>query len=703
MRRQSFGISMGLCAVLVGLSAVLAGPPAAPARPGAAAAAKPVTKPEPPAVMKLLLAGQVQTLEADIAALAQRRVDVAGAQAELLELMIDLRILARTTAAMAIDATPETDMQIAAMLRTDMLTSASAKLNQLMADKPITALTPKQSALLKTIHAATFQLNDLKTVAQLDAVCSTVGSGLAELTGQVWPGAMRPDPVVVRAAMGKTPATRPKRAGTTAPVNVRTLPQLEAEARQMSVSPGLRRQLLALARGASEDPGAEQAVLSAVLADSVDLAAGLAGNFAVDPDTRQSIEAQLAEGIALFLDTRLRPAGQKRLDALNPYRRLLSRVGRMKLPPELLQPLASAFTWARVNGPQGEKVLAAIERFTRVLVRAEQLGRNPDLTPGLQKATDALDQKFKRQKQDFVNDAQQLGGGALSAGPEELAKGAAGMELTVDALDLVNRLPVIMPTLGTYRPRLALGFQKRIDTLVSTSQNDTPAADEAVRQLKSLDRLTQLVQDLSGKPPVDLASESVSRYGGEQLPAFDKKCQAMIGDIVQEIPTATKMDESRLDRLTTASNLRDALQEALLAEVTIRQGDVLRRWADWSVTPAQLATVLGPYQHLLADALAGFVTDHDEPVDLWKRGEGRYAGVINLLKENAAFLGSCQGYPEGLLGESGKLMTAFDNAPFSRERSAGFMLVCWAGLEQWGQSEEADALSARLARKLGHP
>jgi hypothetical protein len=311
-----------------------------------------------------------------------------------------------------------------------------------------------------------------------------------------------------------------------------------------------------------------------------------------------------------------------------------------------------------------------------------------------------MEKKFARQKQDFINDAQTIGGSAPSTSPDELQAHVDAMNHTADAIELFNRVPVITQTLLAYRSKLSLGFNKRMDMLVSTAHNDTPAAEESVKQLKVLDRLAQQVQDLAAKPPVDLTVELISKYGGSHLPSFDKKCQTMIGEAVQEIATGGKIDESRMARLAIASALRDALQEALLAEVTIQRAELLRRCADWPVSPAQLKIVLTPYQQSLTEAFSGFVTDRDESLDRWKRVQPKYAELLEFLKDSAAFLGSCEGLPTGLVGEAGKLMTPYDNAPYSVQRYVGFMLICWSSLEQSGDAAQADALATRMAKRL---
>lgn len=654
-------------------------------------------KPESPSPIKMLLADQPAMLEAEIAGLAQRRADLSGSQASVLELLIDLRIIARSLITCAMESKTETEPQIIATLRAISVLSALSQFEKRIAEQPVAQLSPAQAEALKAINQLTYQLGDVKSTQQTDQICKTVGDGLVKFINEAPPSQMRPD-----FSLARTSVPREKRRSRPQPqAGPRTLPQLEAEARQMSVSAPLRRELLALARQASIEKGDEAAILTRALQDSVDLSAGLAANFAVDPETRGNIEQRLAEGIALFCDIRTRSAGQKRFDAINPYRQLLSRAGRLKLPAEMTAQLGPAFAWARVNLQSADKILASMEQFATALSRFSQIGRNPDLAPGLQKSADVVEQKFASHQSQFLADAQNLGsGGIMGADPATLQNDVDSLRRTADVLELINRIPSMVQMLVPYRPKLAVAFNKRMDSFLSAVQTDTPAGDDAARQLQLMDRLTQLAQDMAAKPPVDLSAEVVNRYGGDQLPAFDKRCQTMIGDAVNDLALGGKIDESRLARISQASALRDALQDALLAEVTIQRADLLQRWADWPVSPAQLAVVMSPYQQAMVDAFAGFVADKDEPIERWKRIQIKYAALLAILKENAAYIPACAGLPTGLAGEAGRLMTPYDNQPFHHQRFASFMLIAWSGMEQSGDSEQADAIAQRLSKTL---
>src|SRR5207249_2928854 len=120
----------------------------------------------------------------------------------------------------------------------------------------------------------------------------------------------------------------------------------------------LRRQLIAIAEqllaleSKGQQQGGETAALSDALATGIDLARGLQSATTFSAETRNQIENRLAEGLALFADVRTRAAGQARLDGLGEYRKVLARVGRLQIPPELMNQFSPALAWAQDNVEQ---------------------------------------------------------------------------------------------------------------------------------------------------------------------------------------------------------------------------------------------------------------------------------------------------------------------------------------------------------------
>ena len=151
-------------------------------------------------------------------------------------------------------------------------------------------------------------------------------------------------------------------AETSVPESGRSIADLSADITRMGTSLALRRQLLAVANaaasaGADAAKQAEAAVLYQTLVAGVELAKGLANSTAFGPEVKAEIETQLAEGLALTTDPRMRTAGRERVQQLNEYRQVMNRIARSKLPPELRRALGPAFAYAQTHALRGTLLL----------------------------------------------------------------------------------------------------------------------------------------------------------------------------------------------------------------------------------------------------------------------------------------------------------------------------------------------------------
>ena len=218
------------------------------------------------------------------------------------------------------------------------------------------------------LHQLTYKLPEVNKGDVIDETCQTVARALilaANPTGEEVKHLppMRPTP-------NPGPAQRP-------PPAPRTLEDLTARAKEVQVSPALKRQLTRPSpRPASPPtrrkiPSAQDDAKLAydMVGAAVDLSDGLEKSTGIDAVARTKIEQQLTDGLALFSDARTRTAGRRRIAALSQYRATLIRVQNLHLPAALQQKLAPAFVWINSNPETGGKVLESIEAYLQLCER----------------------------------------------------------------------------------------------------------------------------------------------------------------------------------------------------------------------------------------------------------------------------------------------------------------------------------------------
>src|SRR5438874_154387 len=82
---------------------------------------------------------------------------------------------------------------------------------------------------------------------------------------------------------------------------------------------------------------------------------------------------QLAEGLALFSDTRTRSPGRERIEQLNQYRQVMNRIARSRLSPDLRRALSPVLAFAQTHAEQGQKLLNVIETYAALCDRLDTM------------------------------------------------------------------------------------------------------------------------------------------------------------------------------------------------------------------------------------------------------------------------------------------------------------------------------------------
>ncbi len=651
-------------------------------------------KPSDPAAD--MFTAKAAPIEDDIAHLIQKRADTAAPLAPWLELRIDTRIIADhllSTAARGSNDRVTTYLHAVAML-------AVIPLIDTYANDQHAAPDPVQQGALGKLHTLTYHLREAKGVSGIDTLCTNVAQDLQLLLSPPPPGGQ----VAALVPMRPTPAKASTNPGEEnhGPASI---DQLASLARQATVSAGLRQELLALSTAAQSalenppprdptkkdfDPLAEAQKESDLLRDqmqsALDVANGLQSNTAVSQEERAKIEGQLSDSLALFADPRTRSAGQSRLDSLDAYRELVGRVGKMRIPPELVNSLSPAIAWARQNPDQGDKVLAAIERFIPIQVRHESRAKeNRELTglkptDPLRRAYEETNKEFLTARATFLGDLAELASGKsdmlmpTGATPESLSANVDELQHLEDLLDALSGIPKTLDILSPYKPRPVGGVDKRLTTICVALINPAKSAakDEARLAIGDLHKLGQITATLAAHPASDAPPEVVQAYTNNQQPAVETKWKVMVTELAGNFANNLPMDASKMDRLRNVRVLLDALDPVSRLEAALAKPESLAKWADWTLSDETVHALLAPYKQAMVGAYSGFITDDAAAVNDFVEARAKYEPLVAFLTQTGGYTQDCAPLPDGPDAALARLATAYDKQPFANQRYASF-------------------------------
>ncbi|MGH7213683.1 MAG: hypothetical protein ACREIT_02820 [Tepidisphaeraceae bacterium] len=693
------------------------------------APAKPTTLPS----AKPMFAEAVARLEDEIAGLNLRRPDVPVEQRPGLDARVDFRVVTRWLLLRAAEAQPESELQVNLFLRAVTMVEATGELEKLTGTgeangegkresvagaAPGTALSAAQVEVLRTINTLTYKLGEVKDAQQLDQQSARLGQlvlALASPAGQAKaPPLMRPKPAPVATGTVQAPPTTGG-----AVVGRPPVAQLAAEVRQMAVAPVLRKQLAELADRATtfatlSEQKPEAAALYDALVAAAELARGMQSSTALAPKMRDELEQRLAHGLALHMDVRTRPAGQARLDAMGDYRNTLSRIGRLPISPEMSNELSPAFVWAQSDVEEGPKVLSAIERFIELSMQhqkgggaggafAPDAGADTIYTTALKN----LEENFARRQGEFMTDAAGLGqGAAMSTEPSVLYDHVAQMHRAIEMARGVKELSKSIGALIALKPRPTGGLEKRIGQTLAEAVEYLPSGerDVATRMINDIRALAKAAGDAvtNDDGTGAIPDAVVEAYTDRRLASFGTKRKGLVEELTNQLASANGVfDAWKLARLQNANAMYEALAQAAALETALARTPALQRWADWTLSPTQLAKALTPYRESLAAAFVGFARDEDEPVQRWTRLRPRYAPFVEFVVSSATtYADACDALPGGLEGAGAKLMTPLAGQPFAVERYASFAGAVWARCERKSDFTNADAAALVVGERV---
>jgi hypothetical protein len=631
--------------------------------------------------VKDALRAQIATLEKDLANRMLHRVEPAGS-ASTADLLIDLKIIYRWMLAEAAKAKPESASQIALLLRGGELSSAIAGVEEAM--KAGATLTRTQTDALAQVHKLSYDLGELKEPGQLEELCKRLGYALENATTPAGVDArtipvMRPKRVAT--AGGDLSDSPPQEAG-------RSIAELTNDITHSAISPGLRQQLLSLAKAAAgaataaasdAKHDADAAAIYDVLAISVELAKGLSNTTAFPPETRSQLETQLAEGLALSADTRTRSAGRERIEQLNQYRQVMHRIARGRLSPDLRRALAPVLAFAQTHAEQGQKVLNAIEAYAAVCDRLDTMPKHDTVVTNLRRPKDDVAKQIEQARQQFVQSANDATGGPVSFAIEGLENQVADLSQLADLYAALDGMQQTYEILNAYKPRPFGAMEQRVlkAALAAASPTRSPTRTAAIQFVLDLVKLGQLSQALTQRSLGDIPPAVLQAYAGIGTGELEAKCRAMMGDLVNQVAGGGDMDKAKVARLRSVGELCDGLRLAAMAERALVSTAALHKWVDWSITEPEARGLLDPYKQLLSTAFAGFITETPDVVEKFIAQRGKYLPLIALLDRDAAVADQCAALPDGLAGDLARLMTPIEGQPFATERYLSYAARVW--------------------------
>jgi len=651
--------------------------------------------------VKPVLEAELGSIDDELAAYMQFRGEVPADAAARLELLIDLRVVARWLLTQAVEEKPESDLQVVLLLRALEMNDTARTLAELFRTMPKPSA--QQLDAMGKIHALTFKLPELKQIRQTDEICREIGSLLVTAGGPL-PPEVRQIPLM-RPAVSSGDATATK---TTQPAKTTTDPVARANA--LLVSAPLKKQVLnvlTLAAGAvaeaRTDPkkSPEAATLQGAADRALDLAEGLAKGTAVDASSRPQLEQRLADGLALFADPRTRSAGQARLSSLDDYARTVGRIRRMNLKPELQQKLMPAFAWASDHSDQSGKLLATIETYLALSAKLDARAAAPQqqLPPREAKAVADAIKAATTERDAFLNDASSLGKPGLTVDVATLTARLEAMTQAVASAETYEQVPRSLQILLAYKPRPTGALERRFSALMAALNDARPSAakDDAARSMAEMVRLAELASELDGS--MSVPPEVQQLYTNNKLQAFETRRKELVTDIASELAAGKPADKAKMRRLEEMRELRAALAEAVMFEVVLRKAEPLSRWIDWPIDPAELQAFVSPYRTAVGQLFEAYCTDATPPVSFQPLRE-RYSPVFRLVIRQLPYGDPCAGLPTSLAGHAGRLMTPIEGQPFADERYAGYAMTLWQRYHASGDAKSAEMVADALARRV---
>ena len=648
------------------------------------------------AAAKAALAERMGALERQIAAWMLRRGEATAEKLPLLELSIDLRLVTRWLLAQSLAAPAGSEAQVAAWLRAEEWSDATAALEEAMG-KQKDKLTFGQSNGMARLHKLTFALGEMKSAKDVDEFSRQLGVLLLLISN--------PGPEAEKAA----PAMRPKVIKDAGPAHPsppapavvaepRTDAQTAAEAARLNVSPTLRRQLVSLA-GAVVGSGAEKdfdrGAGRRLLETALEIGAGLQANIGVSQEARLRTEEQLAEGIALFMDGRTRAAGQAKVAGLQQYRQMLGQINRLKLTGEQMKQYGAVFGLARQSPELGSRGVAAVERFFEQRDRFAAKGKaQANMPPWLRRHVEDLSKQFAQASSDF-------GTAAAAANVKEMEQRVEEMRKAVDVLEKLEQMQPVLDSLGQFKPKGFANLERRISMSVAAILNTGSQREEAMKLLDSVLQLGKAAHELSQLVASDISAEVDKKYAGGKLSSLNGKWRGTVSEAASALAGGGQLDGGKMAHLSMVRGLYESLKRASELEGGLVAAEGLTRWVDWRPTAADLREILLPYTEGLSAAVGGYLADTPTALVEWSKVEVRYRPVVGMIIRVGAYREQCEAMPSGFIGLAAMLMTPLETSQFAAERRVSFAAGVWNSRTAVGDTAGAAEALDMLIKRAG--
>jgi len=643
---------------------------------------------------KAMFEAQVAALERELAAMMAQRSNTAGDKLAVLELGIDLRLTRRWLAAQGAAAGGGSELQVAIRLREHLWHEALGVIEKTIRQQG-GKMTQAQVDGAARLHELTFGYRELRSVREVDEISHKLAGTLLLLAG---PGGVDENSL---------PVMRPKPVKVERPTNPendppqRTVAQMMEEVQRINVSAPLRRHMLALANEASKPDQA--AAMRPALELCLDVAKALQANTAVSPESRMQIEAKMVEGLAMFMDVRTRAAGQAKLAELQRYKAIVTRVGKMNLTPEQLSQFGPLLVWAREHGPQGNRIMAALERYVDCRARFEARPRQPSVLPTLRRSIEELEKQFDQSSDAFVTSALSLARPGPTTTPAGVDAHASDLVRALELLEKLDQMPIMLDRLGAYKPKPYGGLETRVikAAVAASAAGNFHGKAEAVRFILDVHRLGELAGELAKVSAIQIPPAIERRWTGGKLAALDAKWRTMVSELASSAAAGDPLDSKKLARLAGAPVLYDALRRGAAMDRTLGESAPLAYWVDWYMTVDDLKPLLSAYPKGMAEAFTGYLGDTAGTLEKWEKIEQRYGALAGLFTRLNLYRDQCLRLPAGVVGLAAALATPLDGEPFATERYAGYAVAIWNSRSAAGDTAGAEEAILILLRKIG--
>ena len=355
------------------------------------------------------------------------------------------------------------------------------------------------------------------------------------------------------------------------------------------------------------------------------------------------------------------------------------------------------------NNPNASApVLDAIEKYIQLCSRDDSRKEVVVLPPNQRKTVDGLQKQFAAQRNGFLEDAAALGAavGFLAAGPSTLTTHADAMSQLLDSIESIEKLPRAVQTLLAYHLKPTGGLEKRTMQAVNDlgSPGTLTSHDASLHIIADVERLAQLSETLT--IPAGLSPETIKLYTHDRMAAVDARRATLVSSLASQIAAGKDMDAADISKLQTLHDLLDSLRLANDVQIGLSKGELLSRWADWSISAPQLQAMVIPYRDGTGAAFEGFAEDNATPLFRWPDLHKRFLPILMLVKEAGLYADQCIDFPTGLPGDFARLLTPMDNQPFDTERFASLAVTIWQASAAAGDPAITDSVFDAMLAKL---